>query len=165
MRRDRLCIPVRLGRQGELPKGSLTLATSASGAQRWFCWQLQRRPGRLRSRPLCLGGLLLPLTQTCHTQVLAACNTHAFACTHLIAHPAGSTLYMEPEPVVALNNREMALAGEEAEEEAAVLTALSRLVGGMPKPYWRTCTARRWASGCESSMARSTGQVNCVPST
>lgn len=32
IRRDRLCIPVRAGRQGELPKGSLTLATSASGA-------------------------------------------------------------------------------------------------------------------------------------
>lgn len=32
LRRDRQCVPVRLGRQGELPKGSLTLATSASGS-------------------------------------------------------------------------------------------------------------------------------------
>lgn len=31
VRRDRLCIPVRAGRQGELPKGSVSLATSASG--------------------------------------------------------------------------------------------------------------------------------------
>lgn len=35
---------------------------------------------------------------------------------------------MEPQPVVGLNNREMALAGEEAEEEERVLTALSQLV-------------------------------------
>eukprot|EP00887_Chlorella_sp_A99_P006230 scaffold3.g6230.t1 len=32
LRRDRQCVPVRLGRQGELPKGSVTLATSASGS-------------------------------------------------------------------------------------------------------------------------------------
>ena len=31
VRRDRLCIPVRRGRQGELPKGSVTLAASESG--------------------------------------------------------------------------------------------------------------------------------------
>jgi hypothetical protein len=31
VRRDRLCIPVRAGRQGELPRGSVCLATSATG--------------------------------------------------------------------------------------------------------------------------------------
>lgn len=31
VRRDRLCVPVRRGRQGELPKGSVTLAASESG--------------------------------------------------------------------------------------------------------------------------------------
>ena len=31
VRRERLCIPVRRGRQGELPKGSVTLAASESG--------------------------------------------------------------------------------------------------------------------------------------
>lgn len=70
MRRDRLCIPVRRGRQGELPKGSVSLAASESG----------------------------------------------------------NTLYVEPAPAVKLNNAEMALAGREAEEEAAVLRALSSLV-------------------------------------
>ena len=55
VRRDRLCVPVRQGRQGELPRGSVALATSASG----------------------------------------------------------STIYMEPQPAVALNNAEMALAGRE----------------------------------------------------
>ncbi|KAL4458289.1 hypothetical protein ABPG75_013154 [Micractinium tetrahymenae] len=70
VRRDRLCIPVRRGRQGELPKGSVSLAASESG----------------------------------------------------------NTLYMEPAPAVKLNNAEMALAGREAEEEAAVLRALSGLV-------------------------------------
>lgn len=48
VRRDRLCIPVRRGRQGELPKGSVTLAVSESGntlyvepqvggGQGWWC--------------------------------------------------------------------------------------------------------------------------------
>ena len=32
VRRDRLCLPVRSGRQGELPKGSVTLATSTTGS-------------------------------------------------------------------------------------------------------------------------------------
>ena len=32
IRRDRLCVPVRTARKGDLPKGSVTLATSASGA-------------------------------------------------------------------------------------------------------------------------------------
>lgn len=32
VRRERLCIPVRRGRQGELPKGSVTLAASESGS-------------------------------------------------------------------------------------------------------------------------------------
>ncbi|PSC69703.1 endonuclease 2 [Micractinium conductrix] len=71
VRRDRLCIPVRAGRQGELPKGSVSLATSASG----------------------------------------------------------NTLYMEPAPAVKLNNAEMQLAAREAEEETAVLVALTELVG------------------------------------
>ena len=31
VRRDRLCIPVRAGRQGELPKGSVSLAISSTG--------------------------------------------------------------------------------------------------------------------------------------
>ena len=32
VRRERLCIPVRRGRQGELPKGSVTLGASESGS-------------------------------------------------------------------------------------------------------------------------------------
>ncbi|KAK9823927.1 hypothetical protein WJX72_006408 [[Myrmecia] bisecta] len=72
MRRGRSCVPVKVGRQGELPRGSVTLATSGSG----------------------------------------------------------STVYMEPQPLVALNNSEALLAGQEAEEEQAVMVHLSRLVSG-----------------------------------
>lgn len=41
---------------------------------------------------------------------------------------AGNTMYMEPEPVVQLNNLEMRLAREEQEEEERILSVLSRLV-------------------------------------
>ena len=34
MRRDRLCVPVKAGRQGELPKGSVTLAMSSTRVSR-----------------------------------------------------------------------------------------------------------------------------------
>jgi DNA mismatch repair protein MutS2 len=72
VRRDRLCVPVRAGRQGELPRGSVALAASASG----------------------------------------------------------STVYMEPAPLVPLNNAEAALGAAEAEEEERVLRELSAAVGG-----------------------------------
>ena len=32
VRRDRLCVAVKAGRQSDLPKGSVTLATSSTGA-------------------------------------------------------------------------------------------------------------------------------------
>ncbi|KAL3147779.1 hypothetical protein ABBQ32_002512 [Trebouxia sp. C0010 RCD-2024] len=70
MRRDRLCVPVKAGRQGQLPKGSVSLAVSASG----------------------------------------------------------STIYMEPEPVVGLNNAEAMLRAQEQEEEESILAELSRMV-------------------------------------
>lgn len=31
MRRNRLCVAIKSGRQGELPKGSMSLATSSTG--------------------------------------------------------------------------------------------------------------------------------------
>ena len=43
---------------------------------------------------------------------------------------SGATAYMEPAPLVALNNTEAALAEQEAEEEAAVLRRLSYMVRG-----------------------------------
>ncbi|KAL0040772.1 hypothetical protein WJX79_005089 [Trebouxia sp. C0005] len=70
IRRDRLCVPVKAGRQSQLPKGSVTLAVSASK----------------------------------------------------------STVYMEPEPVVTLNNAEAMLRGQEQEEEQAILAGLSQMV-------------------------------------
>ncbi|KAA6418330.1 MAG: 2 family [Trebouxia sp. A1-2] len=69
IRRDRLCVPVKAGRQSQLPKGSVTLAVSASK----------------------------------------------------------STVYMEPEPVVTLNNAEAMLRGQEQEEEQAILAGLSQM--------------------------------------
>ena len=41
---------------------------------------------------------------------------------------SGNTVYMEPQPVVALNNAEALLAGQEQEEELAILADLSRQV-------------------------------------
>lgn len=99
MRRDRLCIPVRRGRQGELPKGSVSLAASESG----------------------------------------------------------NTLYMEPAPAVKLNNAEMALAGREAEEEAAVLRALSGLVGRPALPF--AAGGPQGLPGCGVLAARQLGWV------
>ena len=48
--------------------------------------------------------------------------------TTCISRCRGSTLYIEPEPVVALNNAEARLAAAKEEEEAAILLALSRQV-------------------------------------
>ena len=41
---------------------------------------------------------------------------------------SGNTVYMEPKPVVDLNNAEALLAGQEQEEELAILADLSRQV-------------------------------------
>jgi len=38
-------------------------------------------------------------------------------------------VYMEPEPVVTLNNAEAMLRGQEQEEEQAILAGLSQMVG------------------------------------
>lgn len=73
IRRDRRCIPVRSGRNGDLPKESVTLGTSSSG----------------------------------------------------------STMYIEPAPIVPLNNTEIALSSKESEEEKAILENLSKLVAAM----------------------------------
>ena len=81
VRRDRLCIPVRAGRQGELPRGSVTLATSASGA----------------------------------------------------------TLYLEPAPLVQLNNAEALLAGRERDEERRVLRRLSGAVASHAPALLQAC--------------------------
>jgi len=70
VRRDRLCIPVRAGRQSDLPRGSVALATSASG----------------------------------------------------------STVYMEPAPLVPLNNAEAQLSAVEKEEEDRILGELTAMV-------------------------------------
>ena len=39
-----------------------------------------------------------------------------------------STVYMEPEPVVGLNNAEAMLRGQEQEEEETILAGLSQMV-------------------------------------
>jgi dsDNA-specific endonuclease/ATPase MutS2 len=75
VRRDRLCIPVRAGRQSDLPRGSVALATSASG----------------------------------------------------------STVYMEPAPMVPLNNAEAQLGAVEKEEEDRILGELTAMVAKKEK--------------------------------
>ena len=49
---------------------------------------------------------------------------------------AGSTIYMDPEPTVALNNAEAMLSGQEEEEEARILAALSALVAAQSARIW-----------------------------
>ena len=70
IRRDRRCIPIKAGRNGELPANSVCLGTSGSQ----------------------------------------------------------STMYMEPEPLISLNNFNIELTEAEEQEEEAVLKALSALV-------------------------------------
>lgn len=70
IRRDRRCIPVKAGRNGELPKGSVVLATSGSK----------------------------------------------------------STMYMEPEPLIPLNNAETYFSEAEKREENSILEELSKLI-------------------------------------
>ena len=49
---------------------------------------------------------------------------------------AGSTIYMDPEPTVALNNAKAMLSGQEEEEEARILAALSGLVAAQSARIW-----------------------------
>ena len=46
----------------------------------------------------------------------------------LATSATGSTVYMEPEPIVALNNAEAMLRAQEREEEESILAGLSRMV-------------------------------------
>ena len=46
----------------------------------------------------------------------------------LAVSASGSTIYMEPEPVVALNNAEAMLRAQEQEEEESILAELSGMV-------------------------------------
>ena len=48
----------------------------------------------------------------------------------LATSASGSTVYMEPEPVVALNNCEAMLRAQEHEEEDSILAELSSMVKG-----------------------------------
>ena len=50
---------------------------------------------------------------------------------------AGSTMYMDPEPTVALNNREALMSGQEEEEEARILAALSSAVAARSARIWQ----------------------------
>ena len=46
-------------------------------------------------------------------------------------------MYMDPEPTVALNNREAMLSGQEEEEEARILAALSSAVAARSARIWQ----------------------------
>ena len=83
VRRGRLCIPVKVSRKSDLPKGSVSLATSASG----------------------------------------------------------STVYMEPEPLIIMNNNEATLAAIEEEEETKVLQHLSLLIAQNAGSLYRALSA------------------------
>jgi dsDNA-specific endonuclease/ATPase MutS2 len=44
---------------------------------------------------------------------------------------------MDPEPTVALNNKEALLSGKEEQEEARILAALSAAVAAQSAPIWQ----------------------------
>ena len=46
----------------------------------------------------------------------------------LASSASGSTVYMEPTPIVALNNAEAMLGAQEEEEEQAILAQLTHMV-------------------------------------
>ena len=58
-------------------------------------------------------------------------------CQHFTNDIAGSTMYMDPEPTVALNNTEAMLSGREEEEEARILAALSSAVAAQSPRIWQ----------------------------
>ena len=58
---------------------------------------------------------------------------------------SGQTLYMEPEPCVALNNTEARLEAAQEEEENAILLRLSRQVGLLPHVYPYPNSTASWA--------------------
>ncbi len=63
----------------------------------------------------------------------------------LAVSASGSTVYMEPEPVVTLNNAEAMLRGQEQEEEQAILAGLSQMV----RPVWISpCFVKSASAGC-----------------
>lgn len=90
-----MCVGVKAGRQGQLPKGSLTLDRSSTGA----------------------------------------------------------TLYMEPEPAVRLNNAEARLAGQEADEEDAILFHLSSMVADEADTLHQV-SLYLWTHPCQSGRIR-----------
>ena len=136
VRRSRLCVAIKAGRQSDLPTGSMTLATSSTGrlppgTHAWVCNALLQHQSRL-----CWLGL--PARHV--LQLLAKFSHPARAALRKIAKSlmlsAGSTIYMDPEPTVALNNAEAMLSGQEEQEEARILAALSALVAAQSARIW-----------------------------
>ena len=57
----------------------------------------------------------------------------------LAVSASGSTVYLEPEPVVSLNNAEAMLSAQEREEEETILAGLSQMVGAETALHLLTC--------------------------
>ena len=133
VRRSRLCVAVKAGRQSDLPKGSMTLATSStgllpSGNCAGVCNALLQRQSQLCR----LGNSAVSLAAACNEATSGAgCIMRSS-----LMLSAGSTIYMDPEPTVALNNAEAMLSGQEDEEEARILAALSALVAAQSARIW-----------------------------
>lgn len=116
IRRDRRCIPVKAGRNGELPKGSVVLATSGSK----------------------------------------------------------STMYMEPEPLIPLNNTETYLSEAEKREENLILEELSKLIAKNSGKITRISAAitrldlafarakhALWVQGAKPNFVSSSSEIFC----
>ena len=187
MRRNRLCVAIKAGRQSELPKGSMSLATSSTGAHysHFTCEHLCYMQGpsflcclvalcnsvtlssmglmgiKISSRCLqsgnspacCFIGKASLLARGCRpapVRGIEARKKQSGGSRLLINQgvvlllPAGSTMYMDPEPTVALNNREAMLSGQEEEEEARILAALSSAVAARSARIWQVRPLLAW---------------------
>lgn len=115
--RGRFCVAVRSNRRSELPKGSIKLGASASGAQGF----LPKGAAWITRAVLC--ARLLPPSSNNRADQSNQPRTRSNPTT------PGATVYMEPAPAVEMNNRETELAARERELEVQVLARLSAALG------------------------------------
>lgn len=117
---------LQAGRQSDLPKGSVKLGASQSGATQVRAEAMQdfAQFTKARERRVVLG----PTAGLCSLPRAMLLHPVPSRSPHPLL-PSPSPQYYEPAPAIPLNNNEVSLAAKEKEEEVAVLLLLSSLVG------------------------------------
>lgn len=104
-RRDRMCVAVKVGRQSELPKGSVLLDQSSTGATVF-----------MEPADLTVGGSRVPESSPYHCP-----RSHLLGCACMTVHTWGADTSLPFPSVQPLANAEAKLWAKEEEEEQAVL--------------------------------------------